>query len=106
MQPKWAVMVLLVFSISSLSFGDIEVTTSDQPEGTGGTYSPNFFNIGLGYSYMYANKISVGLLVRGVSEALPDITAFGFSIDAGVQYVSGTKIILDWGSHSEILVLQ
>ncbi|HMS70113.1 MAG: PorV/PorQ family protein [Saprospiraceae bacterium] len=78
-------------SISSLSFGDIEVTTSDQPEGTGGTYSPNFFNIGLGYSYMYANKISVGLLVRGVSEALPDITAFGFSIDAGVQYVSGDK---------------
>ena len=78
-------------SISSLSFGEIEVTTTDQPEGTGGTFSPNFFNIGLGYSYMYANKISVGLLVRGISEALPDLTAFGFSVDAGVQYVSGDK---------------
>lgn len=78
-------------SISSLQFGDIDITTEDQPEGSGGTFSPSFFNIALGYSYMYANKISVGLLVRGVSETMPDLTAFGLSIDAGVQYVSGEK---------------
>ncbi|MCB0646535.1 MAG: PorV/PorQ family protein [Saprospiraceae bacterium] len=81
----------LGISISSLQFGDIEITTVDQPEGTGGTFSPNFFNIALGYSYMYANKISVGLLVRGITESMPDLTAFGFSVDAGVQYVSGEK---------------
>src|SRR5690606_14724954 len=78
-------------TLASLSFGDIPITTAAQPEGTGGTYSPNFFNIGIGYSYMYANKISVGLLVRGISEALPAVSSFGFAIDAGVQYVSGEK---------------
>ncbi len=78
-------------SLMSLNFGEIDITTESQPDGTGGTYSPNFFNIGLGYSYLYDNKISVGLLVRGVSEALPSVTAFGLAIDAGVQYVSGPK---------------
>lgn len=78
-------------SIMSVDFGEIDVTTTAQPEGTGSTYSPSFFNIGLGYSYMYENKISVGILVRGVSEALSDINAFGFAIDAGVQYVAGER---------------
>jgi hypothetical protein len=81
----------LGISLVSLNFGDIPITTTDQPGGTGGTYSPSFFNIGVGYSYLYDNKISVGVLVRGVSEALPAVTAFGLAIDAGVQYVSGEK---------------
>jgi hypothetical protein len=81
----------LGFTLTSLSFGDIPITTVNQPEGTNGTFAPNFTNLALGYSYLYANKISVGLLVRGISENLPDLSAFGFSVDAGVQYVSGDK---------------
>ena len=78
-------------SLMAVNFGDIPVTTTNQPIGTGATYSPSFFNMGLGYSYTYDNKISVGLLLRGVSESLPEVSAFGFAIDAGVQYVSGEK---------------
>jgi len=76
-------------SLMAVDFGDINVTTTGQPGGTGATYSPSFFNMGLGYSYTYDNKISVGLLVRGVSESAPGVSAFGLAIDAGVQYVSG-----------------
>ena len=78
-------------SLVAMDFGDINVTTTSQPEGTGATYSPSFFNIGLGYAYTYENKISVGILVRAVSETLPDVAANGFAIDAGVQYVSGDR---------------
>jgi hypothetical protein len=78
-------------SLAALSFGDIPVTTVSQPEGTGGNFSPNFFHIGLGFSHIYENRISVGVLVRGVSESLADVSAFGFAIDAGVQYVSGER---------------
>lgn len=78
-------------SLVAMDFGDITVTTNGQPEGTGGVYSPSFFNLGLGYSYTYENKISVGLLVRAISETLPDVSASGFAIDAGVQYVSGDR---------------
>ena len=76
-------------TLSSMDFGEIQTTTTDRPEGTGSTFSPSFFHIGLGYSYIYDNKISVGLLVRGVSESLQNVRAFGFAIDAGVQYVTG-----------------
>lgn len=78
-------------SLMAVDFGDIPITTTNQPEGIGATYSPSFFNMGLGYSYTFQNKISVGFLLRGVSETLADISSFGLAFDAGVQYVSGKK---------------
>lgn len=81
----------LGIEFSSLNFGDIPVTTTNQPAGTGGFFSPNFFQLGVGYSLTYANKISVGALVRYVSESLQDVSASGIAIDAGVQYVSGER---------------
>ncbi len=76
-------------SLMAMDFGDIRVTTTDQPGGTGATFSPTFFNIGFGYAHTFENKISVGILFRGVSESIADVNAFGFAIDAGVQYVTG-----------------
>lgn len=78
-------------SIASLDFGDIPVTTTDLPEGTGATYSPSFFHIAFSYAHTFENKVSVGILFRGVSEAISDVNAFGFAFDAGVQYVTGPK---------------
>ena len=78
-------------SLMALDFGDIAVTTENSPEGTGGTFSPNFFNLGIGYGHIFENKISVGILFRAVSESTADLKAFGFAIDAGVQYVSGPQ---------------
>ncbi|MCO6486120.1 MAG: PorV/PorQ family protein [Saprospiraceae bacterium] len=81
----------LGLSLMSIDFGDINVTTDAFPEGTGATFSPSYFNIGLGYSHLFANKVSVGMLVRGVSEGLSNLNAFGVALDAGVQYVTGER---------------
>ena len=81
----------LGISLMAMDFGDIEVTTTSIPEGTGASYSPNFFNIGLSYSHTFAQKVSVGILLRGISESIADVNSFGFAIDAGVQYVTGAK---------------
>jgi hypothetical protein len=81
----------LGFEFASLDFGQIPVTTVNQPGGTGGFFSPSFFQLGMGYSYTYANKISVGMLMRLVSESIQDVNASGVALDAGVQYVSGPK---------------
>ena len=78
-------------SLMAMDFGDIEVTTTTTPEGNGATYSPNFFNIGLSYSHTFSQKVSVGILLRGISETIADVGAFGFALDAGVQYVTGAK---------------
>lgn len=81
----------LGISLMAMDFGDIEVTTTGAPEGTGATYSPNFFNLGVSYSHTFDQKVSVGILLRGISESISDVGAFGFAIDAGVQYVTGAK---------------
>jgi long-subunit fatty acid transport protein len=79
------------FVLTAMDLGDIQVTTTSSPEGTGATYSPSFFNLGLSYSYTFDNKVSVGFLVRGISESTADLSAFGFALDAGVQYVNGPQ---------------
>jgi hypothetical protein len=78
-------------SIMTLDFGEINRTTTFQPEGTGSTFSPRFVNIGLGFSHTFENKVSVGVLGRAVSEGIEDVNATGVCLDAGVQYVTGER---------------
>jgi len=78
-------------SVMSLAIGEIPITTTNQPEGTGATFSPNFFNLGLSYANTFENKISVGITMRIISESIADLSAFGIGIDAGVQYVTGPQ---------------
>ncbi|MGH1434733.1 MAG: PorV/PorQ family protein [Lewinella sp.] len=79
------------FSLMSVNFGDILVTTTElpDPDPDGPTYNINFFNIGLSYAHVFENKVSVGVTLRGVSESTSDVSSFGFAVDAGVQYVTG-----------------
>lgn len=82
---------VLGLSLMAVDFGDIQVTTTDQPEGTGATFSPNFFHLGLAYAHIFENKVSVGLTVRLISESTADLSASGIALDAGVQYVTGPE---------------
>jgi len=75
-------------SIMSFDFGDIPITTVNQPDGGLGTYSPSFVNIGIVYSHMFSNRIRAGLTFRIISEAIPDVKATGIAIDAGLQYIT------------------
>jgi hypothetical protein len=81
----------LGITLNAMDFGDIEFTSTDVPEGNGAHFNPSFFNLGLSYSHTFDKKVSVGILLRGVSESITDVSAFGMAIDAGVQYVSGEK---------------
>jgi len=79
------------FSLMSVDFGDILVTTTElpDPDPDGPTFNINFFNIGLSFAHVFENKVSVGVTLRGISESTADVSAFGFAVDAGVQYVTG-----------------
>ncbi|MEO8150878.1 MAG: PorV/PorQ family protein [Bacteroidia bacterium] len=75
--------------IMSMDFGDIPITTVDQPEGGLGTYSPTFINIGVSYAKEFSNRIYGGITFRLISESISDVKASGIGFDAGVQYVTG-----------------
>jgi hypothetical protein len=76
----------LGFSIKSLDFGDIPVTTTENPYGTGATFSPTFVTLGLTYSNTLTDRIRVGVNVNLVTEKIMRTSASGISLDVGVQY--------------------
>lgn len=80
---------ILALEVMSMNFGDIQVTTPDQPEGGIGTYKPQFINIGLSYAKSFSNSIYGGMTIRIVSESISDVKAQGIAFDAGIQYVTG-----------------
>ncbi len=76
-------------SLVAMDLGDFDYTTEDVPEGSGATFSPSYFNMGLSYSHLFSNKVSVGITAKIVSESVTNVSAKAFALDAGVQYVTG-----------------
>jgi hypothetical protein len=76
----------LGISMKSLSMGTIGITTADLPDGTGETFSPNYFTLGLTYARGLTDQVYVGANFKIVSERLPRASATGLVLDAGIQY--------------------
>ncbi|MBI3194586.1 MAG: PorV/PorQ family protein [Ignavibacteriae bacterium] len=76
----------LGLSIKSLSFGDIAVTTEEQPDGTGELTSPTFFTLGVTYAKQLADRVSVGLTLSHITEKIERASAAGIAFNVGVQY--------------------
>jgi hypothetical protein len=87
----------LGIQIMSMSFGEVEITTPDSPEGGQGYYKPSLMNVALSYGRAFSNSIYGGLVIKGISESIADVSAFGIAIDAGIQYVTGAKEQIAFG---------
>lgn len=83
---EWEGVGVIGLSLKSIAVGDIPITTDDQPEGTGGTFSPTIVNLGLTYSRLLTDRISVGVTPTFISERFDKVSATGFALSAGVQY--------------------
>lgn len=76
----------LAFNVRTLDFGDIPITTVENPYGSGTTFSPSFFVGGITYSNSLTDRIRVGVNLNLISESIIRTSASGFSFDAGIQY--------------------
>ena len=72
--------------IKALDYGDIPITTEDQPDGTGGTFSPTFFTLGVHYSKALTDRISVGGTTNYIVNRIERVDATALSFSAGLQY--------------------
>jgi len=79
-------------SIKSLSIGEMLVTTTLDPDGTGQTYSPQFFIAGATFAKQLSDKISVGITANLVSERIADVNTSGTSFNIGVMYANLASI--------------
>ncbi|MBS1772983.1 MAG: PorV/PorQ family protein [Bacteroidetes bacterium] len=78
-------------NIMAMSFGEIPITDYNNPEGQIGTYSPQFFNVQLGFAKEFSNHIYAGVGATFVSEQITNVKASGAAFEAGIQYVTGAR---------------
>jgi hypothetical protein len=72
--------------LKSLDLGDIPVTTTQKPYGTGDFFSPTFIVAGLTYSRNLSDNIYAGFTTNIVYEKIVETSASGVSFDFGFQY--------------------
>lgn len=77
----------LGLSVKSLSFGDIPVTTEDQPDGTGQFTSPTFLNVGGTFARHISDRITAGISSTIIYEKMADVSTSGIAFTAGAQYI-------------------
>ncbi len=76
----------IALSYKNIGFGDIPITTYDNPDGTGETYSPSYVTLGLTYSKELTDRVIAGVTMKVIHEGIQNTTANGWALDFGVQY--------------------
>lgn len=74
--------------VMNMSFGEIDITTTELPDGGIGTFTPNYLNIGVSYAKNFSNSINGGVTVRVVNQSISNLNATGIAFDAGISYTT------------------
>jgi len=74
-----------------LTSGDIEITTIDNPEGTGQYYDVSNIAVGLTSSVRLTTHLTFATTVKYVEENMHDMKSSGLAFDAGAWYSTGFR---------------
>lgn len=88
---------VISISVMAMSFGDIQITTVDLPEGGQGNFRPTYSNFNVGYARAFSNSIYGGINFKVINEAIANVRATGVAIDAGIRYVTGEEEQIKFG---------
>ena len=76
-----------------LNSGDMDVTTIEQPGGTGETFNCSDMVVGVSYARRLTDRFSTGLTLKYVREAWDDVSASGIAVDMGTLYNTGFRTL-------------
>ncbi len=72
--------------MTSLNSGEIDVTTVEQPRGTGERFTVTNFALGVSYGVMLTDRVSVGATINYINESIWHSSLSTFGLNFGVQY--------------------
>ncbi len=78
-------------NLNHLSFGEIEITTQQRPEGTGVYFTPTDIAFGAGFSKQVTDRVSVGVVAKYIYSKIDQVSASGFAFDFGFIYNTGYR---------------
>jgi len=73
-------------SVVVSDIGDMNVTTINQPEGTGQTFTATDFAVSLTYAVKLTENFAIGFNPKFIYQSIWNMNASSFAIDLGVQY--------------------
>lgn len=91
--------------ITSLTYGDMEETTIEEPDGTGNFFSANDFALSLSFARQLTDNFTTGVTIKYVQEKIWDMTASGICFDVGTVFktpfrgVSFGMVITNFGQN-------
>jgi hypothetical protein len=78
----------LGLSLTYLDYGDIEITTLSEQDGTGQFFSAHDLSMGLTYAYNLTDRFSLGGTVKYIQQTIWNSSASAFAMDLGVLFHS------------------
>ena len=81
-------------SVKALNFGEIMETTTENPDGTGLVFSPNYLTVSAHFSRKFTDRIHFGVNAKIISEKIMSTSASGFAVDLGLQYINESGLRL------------
>ena len=83
-------------SVLRVGYGDMEVTTVDQPDGTGETFSGSDLAVGLSYAQALTDQFTIGGTAKVVRQSVWDMSSQAFAFDLGLllqtDYLGGLRL--------------
>jgi hypothetical protein len=76
-------------SVTALSMDKMEITTEDQPEGSGQFFDAQDLMVGVSYARRLTNEFSIGVTAKYVQQRIWNESASGVAFDIGTQYRIG-----------------
>lgn len=78
-------------SLTALTMGNMEITTVEEPEGTGETFAASSYALTLGYARKLTDRFSAGMSGKYIWESISEERASGFAFDFGTLFYTGFR---------------
>ena len=75
-------------NITSVNYGEMDVTTEQNPEGTGETFTAASYAFGISYARPLTEWFSIGTNVKYINQRISHSNADGFAIDVGTIFTT------------------
>ncbi len=75
-------------NLTYLNYGEMEITTLAEQDGTGQMFSANDLSLGLTYAYNLTDRFSLGGTVKYIQQKIWNTSASAFAVDLGVLFNS------------------
>jgi len=76
------------FSLNALTMEEEEITTPEEPDGNGLTYSAGDIAMGISYAKRITDRFHFGITGKYIREDVANSSASAYAIDVGTQYVT------------------